>query len=198
MKNTRILRKHPPLKRQEIREGIAQAPRRAVPAARVGQTQGPARDHHLRGPRCRRQGRHHQGHHRARQPAGVPRGGAARPVRPRKVADVHAALHAAFPGRGRGRDLRPELVQPPRRGICDGLLHEGTARRVFSNSARRWRSISWQGGIQLIKIWLEVERQGAEAAVRGAHGRPACASGNSARWTCLRAASGSSIRAPAT
>ena len=31
--------------------------------------------------------------------------GAARAVRPREVADVHAALHAAFPGRGRGRDL---------------------------------------------------------------------------------------------
>ena len=42
------------------------------------------------------------------------------------------------------------------------------------------------------------QRQGAEAAVRGAHGGPACASGSSARWTCPRAASGSTIPAPAT
>ena len=41
-------------------------------------------------------------------------GGVARAVRPREVAAVHAALHAALPGRRRGRDLRPELVQPPR------------------------------------------------------------------------------------
>ena len=27
------------------------------------------------------------------------------PVRPREVAVVHAALHAAFPGQGRGRDF---------------------------------------------------------------------------------------------
>ena len=33
-----------------------------------------------------------------------------------------------FPGGGRDRDLRPQLVQPRWRGTCDGLLHEGTAR----------------------------------------------------------------------
>ena len=53
---------------------------------------------------------------------------AAGAVRPREIADVHAALHGAFPGRGRDRDLRPQLVQPRGRGIRDGLLHEGTAR----------------------------------------------------------------------
>ena len=34
------------------------------------------------------------------------------PVRSREVADVYAALHAAFPGGGRDRHLRPQLVQP--------------------------------------------------------------------------------------
>ena len=28
-----------------------------------------------------------------------------------------------FPGRRRSRDLRPELVQPRRRGACDGVLY---------------------------------------------------------------------------
>ena len=32
-----------------------------------------------------------------------------------KIADVHAALHAALPGGRRDRDLRPQLVQPRRR-----------------------------------------------------------------------------------
>ena len=35
-----------------------------------------------------------------------------------------------FPGGGRDRDLRPQLVQPRRRGVCDGLLHEGAARAL--------------------------------------------------------------------
>ena len=69
-------------------------------------------------------------HHRARQPARVPRRRAARAVRPREVADVHAALHAALPGGGRDRDLRPQLVQPRRRRVRDGLLHQGAARAL--------------------------------------------------------------------
>ena len=53
-------------------------------------------DRHLRRARRRRQGRHDQGDHRARQPARLPRRGAAGAVRPRKEPDVHAALHAAL------------------------------------------------------------------------------------------------------
>ncbi len=37
---------------------------------------------------------------------------------------------AHFPAAGRGRDLRPELVQPGRRGAGDGLLHAGGDRPV--------------------------------------------------------------------
>ena len=53
------------------------------------------------------------------------RGGTSCSVGPREDPDVHAAIYAALPGRGRSRDLRSQLVQPGRRGIRDGLLHEG-------------------------------------------------------------------------
>ena len=42
--------------------------------------------------------------------------------RPGAQSDVHAALHAALPGGGRGRHLRPQLVQP-RRGRAGHGLH---------------------------------------------------------------------------
>ena len=45
--------------------------------------------------------------------------------RAREDADVHAALHSASAGGRRGRDLRPQLVQPRRRRARDGLLHGG-------------------------------------------------------------------------
>ena len=55
-----------------------------------------------------------------------------------------------------------------------------------------------EGGIQLIKVWLEVSDKEQKRRFEARMERSACASGNSARWTCLRAASGSSTRAPAT
>ena len=54
------------------------------------------------------------------------------------------------------------------------------------------------GGIILIKYLAGGERRGAEAALRGAHRRTRCGSGSSARWTCRRAAAGTSTPAPAT
>ena len=132
-----------------------------------------------------------------RQSARVSARGAARAVRSREVADVHAALHAAFPGGRRDRDLRPQLVQPRRRGIRDGLLHEGAARplsRTLSRDReihRRRRHSAHQdlaGG--------RATRSRSAGSRRASTTR--CASGNSARWTCPRAASGTSIPAPAT
>ena len=168
-----------------------------VPSPGVGQAQGAARHHRLRGPRRRGQGRHHPGDHRAGQPARVPPGRAAGAVGPREVADVHAALHAAFPGGRRDRDLRPQLVQPRRRRVRDGLLHEGAARalpRTVSRDRevhRRRRHPAHQdlaGG--------RATRSRSAASRRASTTRSA--SGSSARWTCPRAASGSSTPAPAT
>ena len=51
--------------------------------------------------------------------------GAAGADRAREVADVHPALPRAPAGGRRGRDLRPQLVQPPRRRARHGLLHRG-------------------------------------------------------------------------
>src|SRR6266404_3761402 len=63
---------------QKIHEAIAQTAGGVVQAAGLGQTQGPACDHPFRGPRWSRQRRHHQGNHRAGQPARLPIGSAPR------------------------------------------------------------------------------------------------------------------------
>ena len=86
--------------------------------------------HRLRGARHRGQGRHHQADHGAGEPPGVPSGRAARTDRAGEVADVRPALHPAPPGRGRGGDLRPQLVQPGRGRAGDGLLHRGADEAV--------------------------------------------------------------------
>ena len=75
-------------------------------------------------------------HDRARQPSHLPCGGAARPIRPRKVADVRAALSRAFPGGRRDRDLRPQLVQPRRRRTRHGVLHQGAAQALPRDLSR--------------------------------------------------------------
>ena len=53
----------------------------------------------VRRARQRRQGRHHQGHHRPGEPTGVPGRGPADADRPGEVADVHPAVHPTPPGR---------------------------------------------------------------------------------------------------
>ena len=60
-----------------------------------------------------------------------------------------------FPGGGRDRDLRSQLVQPRRRRVRDGLLHEGAAPALPRTLPAVEKYIV-DGGIQLIKIWLEV------------------------------------------
>ena len=72
-----------------------------------------------------------------------------------KIADVHPAVHAALPGGGRDRDLRSQLVQPRRRRVRHGLLHEGAAP-ALSRALPEFEKYIVDGGIQLIKIWLEV------------------------------------------
>jgi polyphosphate kinase 2 (PPK2 family) len=54
-----------------------------------------------------------------------------------------------------------------------------------------------EGGIQLIKIWLESSDKEQKRRSRRAW-QTRCASGNSARWTCPRAPSGLSIRGRGT
>ena len=126
-------------KRQGLRQRAQEAARRAGQAAAVGGAQGTEGLHRLRGPRRRRQGRHDQGDHRARQPARVPRRRAAGADRAREDPDVRPALHAAPAGGRRDRDLRPQLVQPRRRRARDGLLHRGARSKRFlqRRAARR-------------------------------------------------------------
>ena len=121
----------------------------------MGQGKGPARRHRLRGPRRRRQGGHDPRPHRARQPARVPGRRAPGAVRPREVAGLHAALPAALSGCRRGGHLRSELVQPRRRRVRDGLLLAKGARTV-PGVVSPDRAVPVEGGIILIKLWMEV------------------------------------------
>ena len=98
--------------------------------AGLGEAQGIARHHRVRGARCRRQGRHHQGDHRAGEPARISRCCAAGAFRSGKDADVFPALHPAFSRRRRGHHLRSQLVQPRRRRVRDGVLHRGGASAI--------------------------------------------------------------------
>ena len=127
---------------QGVRQGARATARRARQAAAVGGAQGAEGLRRVRRPRRRRQGRHDQGDHRAREPARVPRRGAARADRAREEPDVHAALHAALAGRRRDRDLRPQLVQPRRRRAGHGVLQRGGRRKVPASSCR-WSSGRW-------------------------------------------------------
>ena len=61
-----------------------------------------------------------------------------------------------FPGGGRDRHLRPQLVQPRRRRARDGLLHRRAVRAVPRSCARCSSSTSSTAASSLIKFWLEV------------------------------------------
>ena len=66
-----------------------------------------------------------------------------------------------FPGRRRGRHLRPQLVQPRRCRICDGILHRRTAS-ALPGALPADRKYIVDGGITLIKFWLEVGKDEQE------------------------------------
>ena len=63
---------------------------------------------------------------------------------------------AALPGGRRGRDLRPQLVQPRRRRAGDGLLHRGAGGSGSSSMAPPVEKAMVDSGIILLKYWLEV------------------------------------------
>ena len=123
-------------------------PRALSPAGRAGQAAGLGGRHaaqgrdHLRGTRRCRQGRRHQAHHAAAQPAYLPRRRAAGTERPRAHAVVFPALRGAPAGGRRDRSLRSQLVQPRRRRAGDGLLRRRRSTRSSSapcpSSRRCW------------------------------------------------------------
>ena len=79
-----------------------------------------------------------------------------------KSADVPAALRGALPGGGRDRDLRPQLVQPRRRRIRHGLLHAQAAQALSRTYCPVVEKFIIDGGIRLIKFWLEVGQEEQE------------------------------------
>ena len=80
---------------------------------------------------------------------------ASRADRARKVPDVCPAVSAAPAGRGRGRDLRPQLVQPRGGGAGDGVLHRGGGA-ALPGSCLTFEKLMVDSGIILLKYWLEV------------------------------------------
>ena len=78
------------------------------------------------------------------------------PTERETVADVRAALHPALPRRRRGRDLRPQLVQPGRHRAGHGLLHRGARRDGSSTAVPAVERAMVDSGIILLKYWLEV------------------------------------------
>jgi polyphosphate kinase 2 (PPK2 family) len=110
----------------------------------------------FRRPRCGGQGRRHQAHHPAAQPASGPRGRAARAERPRTHAVVLPALRGAPAGRRRDGAVRPQLVQPRRRRARDGFLHRRRRTRSSSAPCPSSRSMLVRSGIKLIKYWFSI------------------------------------------
>ena len=186
------------MKRKEYEKELRKLQAELCMLAGVGEAQGPARDRRVRGARRRGQGRHDQGDHRARQPARVPAGRAARAVGPREDADVHAALHAALPGGRRDRDLRPQLVQPRRRRARDGLLHARSSTERFLELCPEYREVHRRRRHHPASSsgWRSATRSRSGASRRASTTR--CGSGSSARWTCRRASAGTTTRARAT
>ena len=115
---------------QALREGAVPAPGRACEDGGVDQARRAQGGSHLRGARRGRQGRGHQAHHPAPEPAHLPGRGAARPDRARADPVVLPTLRAAPARRRRDGPVRSELVQPGRRGAGHGLLHRRGAPRV--------------------------------------------------------------------
>ena len=150
----------PKMKTQGVRAGTGEAPDRARQAAGMGEGHQRQGLRAVRGPRRGRQGRHHQGHHRAHQPARLPGGRTGLTHRAREVANVLPALHAASAGRRRGRAVRPQLVQPGGRRAGHGLHHGRAGADLPEDRAGRGTG------------HRRVRRHPAQVLARRDHGRP--------------------------
>jgi hypothetical protein len=109
-------------------------------------------------------GRHHQGHHRARESACFSSRGTDGADRARAEPDVRAAL-PAIPARcGRGRDLRSQLVQPRGRRTRARLLHWKRSRKGFLRVRGLRREAIVDSGVNPAQVLARGESRGADAA----------------------------------
>jgi polyphosphate kinase 2 (PPK2 family) len=131
------------------------------PPSGLGQSEGLADHRRVRRARWRRQGRHHQSDYGARKPARVSRRRAARAVEPREVADVYAALRRAFSCGGEivifDRSWYNRAGVEHVMGFCSEEEH-----RRFLRNCPQVEKFVVDGGIQLIKYWLEVSNKEQE------------------------------------
>ena len=167
------------MKRKPYEEEMRRLHGELVEAAGVGQAQGAEGLHRVRGPRRRRQGRHDQGDHRARQPAGVSRGRAAgarpsannrRCTLQRYIPHLPAAGEVVIFDRSWYNRAGVERVM----GFCT----EEQTKPGFSRAPPVERTMV-DSGIMLLKYWLEVDADEQTRRLEGAHRRPAARSGSS-------------------
>ena len=91
---------------------------------------------------------------------------------------------AALPGGRRGRDLRPQLVQPRRRRAGDGLLHPGADRREFLEQVPGRREGDGRLRDHPDQVLARGQPRRADPAARGPDRRPAQDLEAVADWTC--------------
>ena len=95
-------------------------------------------------------------HHRAGEPARISRRRPARAVRPRKIADVHAALPAALSRRRARSSSSTAAGTTARAWNTSWASARKEQHRRFLDLCPQFEKYIMDGGIQLIKVWLEV------------------------------------------
>ena len=88
-----------------------------------------------------------------------------------EVSDVHTAVHPASARRRRGRDLRPQLVQPGRRRAGHGLLHAGGDRAV-PRAGAGGREGHGRLRDPAVEVLARGQRRRADPSPRKPHQRP--------------------------
>ena len=104
--------------------------------------------------------------------AGVQARRAARPGRSGEVADVRPAVYRPLPVGWRGRDLRPQLVQPCRRRACPGLLRSG-ADGALPDDGALGRADDGRRRDHPDQVLPQRQPRGADPAAREPDRRPA-------------------------
>ena len=123
-------------RRRRLRGGLRGVPARARQAAALAARRGQAHRRGVRGPRRRRQGRHHPRLHREPEPALDARRRASGAVGRRARPVVLPALHRPPAEPRRDGAVRPLLVQPRHRRARLRLVHRGRARALLRPAAR--------------------------------------------------------------
>ena len=167
--------KHRPTRidRHGVRGRTRAAPGRAGPDADLGARRGPAGGGAVRGSRRCRQGRHHQAHHRAAEPAHSARVvGAAGAHRARDDPVVLPALHrTAARGAARSCCSTAAGTTAPASSACWASARPSSTE-LFMRQVPQFERMLVDDGILVHQVLVLGLRRGAAAPVPGSHRRP--------------------------